>query len=70
MVRLLTDFGHNIVCILEEDYQEGEDLKKFLVPAPVKAVLREYSMRNGYVVVNLPYDAQEGLLISPEDEEF
>jgi hypothetical protein len=66
----LSDCGHNIVCILESDYRAGEDLTKFLLPVPVKAALKNYRIANGYVVVNIPYDPKEGLLISERDDEF
>jgi hypothetical protein len=66
----LSDCGHNIVCVLARDYQEGEELTKFLIPVPVKAAMRSYQIKNGYVVVDIPYDSQEGLLISERDDEF
>jgi hypothetical protein len=66
----LSDCGHNIVCILARDYQENGELTKFLLPVPVKTVLRDYQIKNGYVVVDLPYSSEEGLLISEEDDEF
>jgi hypothetical protein len=66
----LSDCGHNIVCILAKDYQEETELTQFLIPIPVKTVLRDYQIKNGYVVVDLPYSSEEGLLISEEDDEF
>jgi hypothetical protein len=66
----LSDCGHNIVCILARDYQEETELTKFLLPVPVKTVLRDYQIKNGYVVVDLPYNSEEGLLIAEEDDEF
>lgn len=66
----LSDCGHNIVCILARDYQEDKELTQFLIPVPVKTVLRDYQIKNGYVVVDLPYNSEEGLLISEEDDEF
>ena len=64
------DGGHCIVCCLKEDFQPGEDLTIKLVPAPVKTVLRCYEIREGYVVVDIPYSPTLGLMAPPEDNEF
>ena len=64
-----SDCGHNVVCLLKRDYRETGDLKGSLVPVPVKAVLRGYEIKRGYVVVDVAYSAQVGLLTDPSDDE-
>jgi hypothetical protein len=63
------DSGHNVVCVLTQDYRDDGDLKGKLVPVPVRAVLRGYEIRRGYVVVEVPYSPQFGLLTDPSDDE-
>lgn len=65
-----SDSGHNLICCLAQDYQEEQDLTQNLIPVPVKAVLKEYEIKDGYVVVDLPYSSELGLLTNPEDDEF
>jgi hypothetical protein len=63
------DGGHSIVVVvaLQGDGPPTEDL---LVPAPVRAVLRAgWTVVDGYIVCELPYDPRRGLLIQ-EDMEF
>lgn len=64
------DSGHSILCVLKKEFRPGADLTNSLLPVPVKAVLRKYSIDNGYVVVDLPYDSNFGLEINTEDDEF
>lgn len=68
-----SDGGHSILCLLEENagaafasHAEFENL----VPAPVKAVLRGYRIVHGYVVADLAYDPDLGLITEAEDDEF
>lgn len=65
-----SDGGHSIVCCLKQDFQTGIDLTDFLLPVPVKSVLRGYQNLDGYIVVDLPYSTEIGLITSPEDDEF
>ena len=65
------DCGHSIVVALKQCYTPGGDPRQFLVPAPVKAVLRAgYEQRDGYILVDLPYDNEIGLTTQPGDEEY
>lgn len=64
------DGGHSILVAVESLYSSGSDPSTFLVPAPVKTVLRGYEQRDGYIVADLPYNARIGLVVPPEDEEF
>jgi hypothetical protein len=63
------DGGHSILVVLAADFAEG-DLTGKLVPAPVKAVLRGYKRRGDYIVCDLPYSEQLGLLVDSVDEEM
>jgi hypothetical protein len=59
------DSGHSIFCLLAGQEDGG------LIPAPVRSVLRGYTIReDGYVVADLPYDRQLGLLVPEDDEEL
>lgn len=64
------DGGHSIVCALAQHYQPDTDLTDELVPVPVKTVLRGYTVRGGYVVVDAAYRPDVGLVTPPEDDEF
>lgn len=66
-----SDSGHSILCVLKQHYRPGEDNTGYLVPVPVKTVLRTgYAVDNGYIVVDLPYDPKLGLVTPHEDDEF
>ena len=65
-----SDGGHCILCILQQDYKEGVDLTNYLIPVPVKTVLRSHALKGNYVVVDLPYNSNIGLIAPPEDDEF
>lgn len=65
-----SDAGHSIVCCLKEDYRPGVDLTQYLLPVSVKTVLKGYEVKQGYVVVDLPYSPELGLVTSEEDYEF
>ncbi len=67
------DAGHSINCLLAEHAAEAfttHSVRDHLVPVPVKTVLRGYKVQRGYVVVDVPYDSELGLMVEPEDEEF
>ena len=66
-----TDGGHSILCALKSAYVPDADPASFLVPAPVKSVLRAgYHQQDGYIVVDLPCDSQVGLRTPVEDDEY
>lgn len=73
-----SDGGHCIVCCLEQDaWQVESDLTNYLLPVPVKTVLRKYETLQNYlvndlcyIVVNIPYSSEIGLTTPPEDEEL
>jgi len=57
--------------VLENEYHDGERVEDYLVPAPVKAVLRRgYKVKDGYVWCNIPYSEELGLLTEEDDDEF
>lgn len=65
-----SDGGHSIVAVLAATMSGAADLTRLLVPVPVRSVLRGYELRDGYVVVDLPYDPALGLLTPAEDDEY
>ncbi len=66
-----SDGGHSIVVVLMNQVQPGATVTDFLVPAPVKAVLRAgYTLRDGFVWCDLHYDATLGLVTEPGDDEY
>lgn len=64
------DSGHSILCVLKADWDLHTDKTQLQVPVPVKTVLRGYEIRDGFVVVDVPYDETLGLRAPPEDDEF
>lgn len=65
------DGGHSIAVAIKTLYQRGGDPDDFLVPAPVKAVQRVgWTVDDGFVVADLPYDARLGLITEPGDDEY
>jgi hypothetical protein len=64
------DGGHSIVCAIKRLYQPNATPDTFLVPVPVKSVLRGYTEQDGYILVDLPYDSQIGLMTPGEDDEY
>lgn len=65
------DGGHSIAVALAAFYQPGGDPAEFLVPAPVKAVLKAgWTARDGWIVCDLPYDPAVGLATDPGDDEY
>lgn len=65
--------GHRILCVLKNDIS-GEmpeaQYEEKLVSAPVKAVLRGYSIEKGFVVIDSEYDAAKGFPTEGDDREF
>lgn len=71
MVCYTRDAGHCIAVAVAKAYQPGDDAADFLAACPVRAVLAAgWQLRDGYVVVDLPYDEQLGLVIDESHEEF
>lgn len=69
----LTDSGHSIIVLLEDSAGAAllsHDTVNHLVAAPVKAVLRGYRQARGYIVCDLPYSPELGLMTAPEDDEY
>jgi hypothetical protein len=65
-----SDSGHSILCVLQGIYKGGEDPTDYMVPVPVKAVLRRYILHKGFVFVDLPYDPELGLITEEGDDEY
>lgn len=65
--------GHRILCVLKKDIA-GEmseaEYEERLVSAPVKTVLRGYSIEKGFVVIDSEYDIVKGFPAEGEDREF
>jgi hypothetical protein len=64
------DAGHSIICIPKQFYQENADFIDYLVPVPVKTVLRGYEQQGEYIMVDVPYDSTLGLITPPDDDEY
>jgi hypothetical protein len=65
------DAGHSILVLIEGHFSEADpELFNRLCPCPVKAVLRNYSMFNGYPAVSVKYDSMFGLQPESEDYEY
>ena len=64
--------GHRILCVLKNclsgDMTEN-DYRDRLVSAPVKTVLRGYTVHKGFIVVDCEYDADTGFITEPLDKE-
>lgn len=65
-----SDGGHSVVIAVKSKYHRKSTPDEFLVPAPVKTVLRGYEQRDGYILVDLPYDTVLGLVVPEGDDEF
>jgi len=65
------DGGHSLIVVLENEYRYGEPPERFVVPAPVKMVIRAgYLQKDGYLWSKLPYAKDIGLQVREEDIEF
>lgn len=63
------DGAHSILSILKIHYTDEMVFTDFLIPCPVKAVLKKgYEIKNGFVIVDLPYSREIGLGIEDMDE--
>lgn len=71
----LADAGHSVlvaVASLIPEGQEEGDVSPYLVPAPVLMVQRLGWRRNaqGFLVADVPYDPNLGLVSEPGDDEY
>ena len=65
------DGGHSILAALKSAYTPDADPSTFLAPVPVKTVLRGYAItEDGYILVDVPYDPELGLITDPADAEY
>ncbi len=64
------DAGHSILCVLKSSVDAGLLDDDSLVPVPVRSVMRKHKVKNGYIIVDMPYDARIGLRVPDGDEEF
>ncbi|HPS58774.1 MAG TPA: hypothetical protein PK514_11775 [Spirochaetota bacterium] len=65
--------GHRVLCVPEKSIQADmteADYGNSLVSAPVKTVLRGYTVRDGFVIVDCEYSADTGFAAEQEDREF
>ena len=65
--------GHRILCVLKKTITDGmtdADYESLLVSAPVKTVLRGYTVERGFVVVDCEYDMGSGFAAENEEREF
>lgn len=64
------DGGHSLICIFPEHINK-KSRDNYLVPAPVKTVLRNgYIIKHDYLVCSIPYDDEIGLLTQTGDHEY
>lgn len=68
------DGGHSILGLLAANVAPWPtDPTDYLVPIPVKSVLRGYRTERGYIVATSPdirYDSTLGLIVPEEDNEY
>jgi hypothetical protein len=65
------DGGHSILVVLENEYRRGDSPVRFIVPAPIKTVLKAgYYQRDGFVWAVLPYNRDGGLQVEEEEVEY
>jgi hypothetical protein len=63
----MQDGGHCILVLLPGC--KNRPVEDYIIPAPVKAVLRRgYTVQDGYVVCDLPYSESLGLTCAKDDE--
>ena len=67
------DSGHSIMAMLECHYQDKaqeEPFEDYLMPLPVKQVLRNYKIVKGFVIVEGEYNENTGAKIYDGDDEY
>jgi len=71
VVTVHGDRAVRLEFVLENEWRPGSPVEDWLVPAPVRAVLRAgYTVRDGLVWCRLPYSSEVGLLTPPEEDEY
>lgn len=66
----IEDSGHCLLAVLEQFSHSDREISTHMMAVPVLSVLRGYEIRDGYIIVDLPYHATRGLLVPSEDEEY
>ena len=70
----ILDSGHCILSIAKphalKAFTPGNNPFDYLVGIPVKSVLRGYEVSSGFVVANVDYDDNFGVIVESEDDEF
>lgn len=65
--------GHRVLCVLKNslsaDMTEA-DYENRLVSAPVKTVLRGYTVQKGFIIIDCEYDVHKGFHSESVDREF
>lgn len=78
------DGGHNVYCVLSKHLKtknvDKHNYENFLVPVPLKRVLRDYTEifhflpedggRCYVIVVDMEYDSELGLIFNEDDVEY
>jgi hypothetical protein len=64
------DGGHSICCVLQQDCRPGVVLSNHLIPLPVRTVLKDYWVRDDYIVIDVPYGRTVEWSIPEDDYEF
>ena len=64
------DGGHSIICGLTHCFEPGTDPGRWLAPVPVKTVLREHEIRNGFVFSDVRYEKEMGVIPPEGDYEY
>ena len=61
----------SLLSFLENEYRPGDSPIRFVIPAPVKTVLKAgYHLKDGFIWSSIPYDKDDGLQAGEEDVEF
>lgn len=63
-------YGHSLAVLLKSRLTSYREPKNFLELAPVKTVLRGYTMMDGHILIDASYDSQRGLRVPPQDSEW
>ncbi len=65
------DGGHSLLVVLENEFRAGQKPERFIIPAPVKTVIRAgYHLKDGLLWTTLPYKPDSGLVVDQGDLEF
>ena len=65
------DGGHSILVVVENEYRPGDSPVRFIIPAPVKMVMKSrYHLKDGFVWAVLPYNRDDGIRVDNDDVEY